>query len=175
MEPILKQVKAVVANILSPIRDPFSRDIAGLVEASETARVEVRHGDVFELRAGPVRKRVGDVTVKMLAYNGSVPGPTLWVAQGSEVMIHFTNETEVETTVHWHGLRLDNRFDGVPEGAHQGMQAPIPTGGSFTYRLRFPDAGLYWYHPHIREDYAQEQGLYGKSSWSRATPPTGRR
>ncbi len=161
MEPILKQVKAVVANILSPIRDPFSRDIAGLVEASETASVEVRHGDVFELRAGPVRKRVGDVTVKMLAYNGSVPGPTLWVAQGSEVMIHFTNETEVETTVHWHGLRLDNRFDGVPEGAHQGMQAPIPTGGSFTYRLRFPDAGLYWYHPHIREDYAQEQGLYG--------------
>ena len=72
MEPILKQVKAVVANILSPIRDPFSRDIAGLVEASETASVEVRHGDVFELRAGPVRKRVGDVTVKMLASRDEV-------------------------------------------------------------------------------------------------------
>jgi FtsP/CotA-like multicopper oxidase with cupredoxin domain len=34
-------------------------------------------------------------------------------------------------------------------------------GGEFTYRIQFPDAGLYWYHPHIREDYPQELGLYG--------------
>jgi FtsP/CotA-like multicopper oxidase with cupredoxin domain len=40
-------------------------------------------------------------------------------------------------------------------------QAPIPVGGRFTYRIQFPDAGLYWYHPHIREDYTQELGLYG--------------
>ena len=38
---------------------------------------------------------------------------------------------------------------------------PIPLGGEFTYRLRFPDAGLYWYHPHIREDYGLDMGLYG--------------
>ncbi len=161
MEPILKHLKDAVGNILAPIRDPFSEDIAGLPEATGTATAEVAHGEVFELRAAPVRKRIGDDTVKMLAYNGSVPGPTLRVAQGSEVVINFTNETEVETTVHWHGLRLDNRFDGVAEGVHHGMQPPIPTGGSFTYRLRFPDPGLYWYHPHIREDYAQEHGLYG--------------
>src|SRR5919202_5705676 len=83
MEPIRKQVKAVVANILAPIRDPFSRDSAGLPEATGTVSVEVRQGDVFELRAAPVRKRIGDATVKMLAYNGSVPGSTLRVAQGS--------------------------------------------------------------------------------------------
>jgi FtsP/CotA-like multicopper oxidase with cupredoxin domain len=59
--------------------------------------------------------------------------------------------------VHWHGLRLENRYDGVP---HE-TQAPIPVGGEFTYRIQFPDAGLYWYHPHIREDYTQELGLYG--------------
>jgi FtsP/CotA-like multicopper oxidase with cupredoxin domain len=59
--------------------------------------------------------------------------------------------------VHWHGLRLENRYDGVP---HE-TQAPIPVGGEFTYRVQFPDAGLYWYHPHIREDYTQELGLYG--------------
>ena len=161
MEPLRKQVKAVVANILAPVREPFARDIAGLPEATGTVWVEVQHGGVFELRAAPVRKRIGDDMVKMLAYNASVPGPTLRVAQGSAVTITFTNETEVETTVHWHGLRLDNRFDGVPEGTHQGMQAPIPTGGHFTYHLHFPDAGLYWYHPHVREDYAQEHGLYG--------------
>jgi FtsP/CotA-like multicopper oxidase with cupredoxin domain len=58
--------------------------------------------------------------------------------------------------VHWHGLRLENVYDGT----HQ-TQAPIPVGESFTYRLRFPDPGLYWYHPHIRQDYGQEMGLYG--------------
>ena len=47
-------------------------------------------------------------------------------------------------------------YDGVP---HE-TQAPIPVGGAFTYRIQFPDAGLYWYHPHIREDYTQELGLY---------------
>ena len=59
--------------------------------------------------------------------------------------------------MHWHGLRLENRFDGVPEET----QAPIPVGGKFTYRVQFPDPGFYWYHPHIREDFAQEMGLYG--------------
>src|SRR5436190_1191583 len=58
--------------------------------------------------------------------------------------------------VHWHGLRLDNRFDGTHE-----TQAPIPVGGTYTYRIEFPDPGVYWYHPHIREDYGQEMGLYG--------------
>jgi FtsP/CotA-like multicopper oxidase with cupredoxin domain len=63
----------------------------------------------------------------------------------------------LDTTVHWHGLRLENKYDGVP---HE-TQAPIPVGGEFTYRIQFPDPGLYWYHPHIREDYTQELGLYG--------------
>lgn len=93
----------------------------------------------------------------MLAYNGSIPGPTLHVDQGSEITVHVTNAGDIETTVHWHGLRLENRFDGVP---HE-TQEPIPIGGSFSYSLQFPDAGFYWYHPHMREDFAQEMGLYG--------------
>ncbi len=60
MEPIRKRVKAVVANILSPIHDPFSRESVGLPEATGTASVELRDGAVFELRASPVRKRIGD-------------------------------------------------------------------------------------------------------------------
>ena len=93
----------------------------------------------------------------MLAYNGSIPGPTLRVQQGSEIVVHVTNDADVEATVHWHGLRLENRFDGVPHDT----QKPIPVGGTFTYHVRFPDEGLYWYHPHIREDYTQDSGLYG--------------
>src|SRR6266496_830459 len=124
--------------------DPFSQDTAGLALAIAPQTVGLEPDDVVELRAEQVRKRIGDATVKMLAYNGSIPGPTLKVAQGSEVTVHFTNDTDLETTVHWHGLRLENRFDGVPQGAHHGMMAPVPIGGSFTYRLRFPDAGMYW-------------------------------
>ncbi len=93
----------------------------------------------------------------MLAYNGSIPGPTLRVRQGAEITVDIRNDGDVETTVHWHGLRLENRFDGVP---HE-IQEPIPVGGGYSCRVQFPDAGFYWYHPHLREDFAQEMGLYG--------------
>ena len=92
----------------------------------------------------------------MIAYNGSVPGPTLRVPQGSELVVDVVNEGDLEATVHWHGLRLENRYDGTHE-----TQAPIPVGGRFSYRISFPDPGAYWYHPHIREDYGQELGQYG--------------
>lgn len=142
--------------------DSFSREVDGLAPAATPDIVTLHDGDEFALTARPVSKQIGDATVRMLGYNGSIPGPTLRVTQGSQVTMNFTNETDPETTVHWHGLRLDNEFDGVPHGhPHHGMQAPIPTGGSFSYKVRFPDPGVYWYHPHIREDYAQEMGLYG--------------
>jgi FtsP/CotA-like multicopper oxidase with cupredoxin domain len=134
----------------------FKTETAGLPEASRPSVVRLRGGDRFDLRIHPVRKRIGDAEVRMLSYNGSIPGPTLHVDKGSEITAIVTNDGDVETTVHWHGLRLENRYDGVPEET----QAPIPPGGTFTYRVRFPDPGLYWYHPHIREDFAQEMGLY---------------
>ena len=121
------------------------------------ALLELADGEVLELRVGAVAKRLGETTVRMLGYNGSIPGPTLKVRQGSEIVVHVINDGDLDTTVHWHGLRLENRYDGVP---HE-TQAPIPVGGEFTYRIQFPDPGLYWYHPHIREDYTQEMGLYG--------------
>jgi FtsP/CotA-like multicopper oxidase with cupredoxin domain len=135
----------------------FPRDPAGLPEATRPEVLELAPGDTLDLRVGPVAKRLGDTTVRMLGYNGSIPGPTLKVRQGSELVVHLTNDGDLDTTVHWHGLRLENKYDGVP---HE-TQAPIPVGGEFTYRIQFPDAGLYWYHPHIREDYTQELGLYG--------------
>ena len=134
----------------------FPSETAGLPAASATAVVELSEGDRFALRIAPVVKRIGDATVRMLAYNGSIPGPTLRVAQGSEVLVDVENEGDMEATVHWHGLRLENRFDGTHE-----TQDPVAVGGSFTARVAFPDAGVYWYHPHIREDYGQEMGLYG--------------
>ena len=137
--------------------ESFPTDPSGLPGAGRPELLELAHGDTLELRVAPVAKRLGDTTVRMLGYNGSIPGPTLKVRQGSEIIVHVVNEGDLDTTVHWHGLRLENKYDGVP---HE-TQAPIPVGGEFTYRIQFPDAGLYWYHPHIREDYTQELGLYG--------------
>jgi FtsP/CotA-like multicopper oxidase with cupredoxin domain len=136
--------------------DLLPADPAGLPEASAPTVVDLFDGDRYEIRIGPVAKHLGDETVRLLSYNGSVPGPTLRVPEGAEVEVTVHNGGDMPDTVHWHGLRLDNRYDGT----HQ-VQHPIPVGGSFTYRLRFPDPGLYWYHPHIREDYGQELGLYG--------------
>ena len=140
----------------TPTRDPFPTSTEGLAEAVAPRIVDLADGDTTELRIGAVTKRIGDEQVRMLAYSGSIPGPTLRVREGSQLIVDVENEGDLEATVHWHGLRLDNRYDGTHE-----TQGPIPPGGSFSYRLDFPDPGIYWYHPHIRQDYGQEMGLYG--------------
>ena len=93
----------------------------------------------------------------MYGYNGQIPGPLIRVKQGSTIYVNFTNNLDMETTVHWHGIRLKNRFDGVPNVT----QNPVKPKEGFLYKLDFPDEGVYWYHPHVREDIQQELGLYG--------------
>jgi FtsP/CotA-like multicopper oxidase with cupredoxin domain len=141
---------------MTPTADHFPTAIEGLPPARTTEIVTLADGESFDLRIAPVAKRLGDATVRMLAYNGTIPGPTLKVREGSEVLVNIENQGDMADTVHWHGLRLENRYDGTHE-----TQEPIPVGGSFSARLSFPDPGAYWYHPHIREDYGQELGLYG--------------
>ena len=136
--------------------DRFSTDATGLPEARATELVQLSDGEHLDLRIAPVAKRLGDATVRMLAYNGSIPGPTLKVQEGSEVIVDVENQGDMDATVHWHGLRLENRYDGTHE-----TQRPMGVGERFSARVTFPDPGLYWYHPHIREDYGQEMGLYG--------------
>src|SRR5215210_537174 len=138
------------------LADHFPTGTTGLPACRGPEIVELSDGARLDLEIAAVAKRLGDTTVRMLAYNGSIPGPTLRVAQGSEVEVNVVNQGDLEATVHWHGLRLENRYDGTHE-----TQAPIPVGESFPSRVTFPDPGLYWYHPHIREDYGQEMGLYG--------------
>src|SRR5512140_628 len=134
----------------------FSRETEGLPKANASTLVKVADGEHIELRIAPVEKHIGDASVRMLAYSGSIPGPTFKVQQGSEIEVNVINDGDLEATVHWHGLRLENRYDGTHE-----TQAPIQVAGSAPSRVTFPDPGLYWYHPHIREDYGQEMGLYG--------------
>jgi FtsP/CotA-like multicopper oxidase with cupredoxin domain len=141
---------------MSTTHDHFPTDTAGLPEARAPELVELSDSEELDLRVAPVTKRLGDATVRMLAYNGSIPGPVLKVKEGSEIVVNIENRGDMDATVHWHGLRLENRYDGTHE-----TQAPILVGERFSARVAFPDPGVYWYHPHIREDYGQEMGLYG--------------
>ncbi len=141
---------------MASTNDEFSSDVTGLPEAWATEQVQLQPGDHFALTVESVAKSVAGTVVRMLAYNRSVPGPTLRVDEGAEVAVDITNRGDTETTVHWHGLRLDNRYDGTDLTQH-----PVGVGGSFQARITFPDPGVYWYHPHIRVDYGLEMGLYG--------------
>ena len=91
----------------------FPTDTAGLPQAATTEVVDLADGDTFELRIAPVAKQIGDDTVRMIAYNGSVPGPTLKIPQYATVTVHVVNHGDLDATVHWHGLRLENRYDGT--------------------------------------------------------------
>jgi FtsP/CotA-like multicopper oxidase with cupredoxin domain len=150
---------------MSNTTDHFPTDTAGLPEARTPELVELSDGDELELQVAPVTKRLGDATVRMLAYNGSIPGPVLKVPEGAEIVVHVENQGDMDATVHWHGLRLENRFDGTHE-----TQAPIQVGERYSAKVVFPDPGVYWYHPHIREDYGQEMGLYGNCLVEPADP-----
>ncbi len=125
--------------------------------ARPAAPIRLRPGDTLDLVAAPVRRQLAGRWCTMFAFNGQTPGPLLQVERGAEIVVRFTNRLPLPSTIHWHGIRLDPRFDGVPGLA----QAPVEPGATFAYRVRFPDAGLFWYHPHVREDIQQDLGLYG--------------
>ncbi len=138
-----------------PWRPGAALDVASLPPARPTRVMNLKDGDTVHLVAGPVRRNVLGRTFVGYAYNGMIPGPLFRAPKGATVNVELVNRLELPTAVHWHGLRLDNQSDGVP--GH--TQPPIPPRGSFRYRIRVPDAGLFWYHPHVREDVTQDLGL----------------
>jgi FtsP/CotA-like multicopper oxidase with cupredoxin domain len=101
------------------------------------------------------------------AYNGAVPGPELRFKQGERLRIDVENALDIETTVHWHGIRLPHAMDGVPHLT----QPPIAKGGRFTYEFGLPDAGTYWYHPHWQSFEQVGRGLYGALVIEEPDPP----
>jgi FtsP/CotA-like multicopper oxidase with cupredoxin domain len=91
---------------MTTTHDQFRTDTTGLPEARAAEVVELGDGDRFELRISPVAKRIGEATVRMLAYNGSIPGSTLKVREGSDVVVEIENQGDVEATVHCYALAL---------------------------------------------------------------------
>jgi FtsP/CotA-like multicopper oxidase with cupredoxin domain len=95
--------------------------------------------------------------IEAWTYNGDIPGPLIRARVGDRLIVHFKNNLPKPTTVHWHGMRVPIEMDGVP-----GISQPeVQPGDSFTYDVIVPDAGLYWYHPHVMSAMQVGFGLYG--------------
>lgn len=90
-------------------------------------------------------------------YGGTVPGPELRLKQGERLRVELENLLPEDTTVHWHGIRLPNAMDGVPHLTQPPIKAK---GGRFLYEFEVPDAGTYWYHPHLGSSGQVGRGLY---------------
>jgi suppressor of ftsI len=132
---------------------------SGSAATEAVARKEIRlkNGDTLDLAATLVREMIGANQTIAYAYNAQIAGPLIRVPQNATIIVRFTNKIDLPTAVHWHGVRLDNASDGAP-----GLtQDPVASGKGYLYRLHFPDAGIYWYHAHVREDIEQPMGLYG--------------
>jgi FtsP/CotA-like multicopper oxidase with cupredoxin domain len=123
---------------------------AGYAAAPRTYRISAAHGTAHLAGAQYPKTSIW-------SYGGSVPGPEIRVRQGQSLRITVDNRLDEETTVHWHGLRVPNAMDGVP----QLTQRPIGPGETFVYEFEVPDAGTYWYHPHQRGFEQVGRGLYG--------------
>ncbi len=90
-----------------------------------------------------------------VSVNGSIPAPALTFREGDLARIHVTNAMKVESSIHWHGMLLPNRMDGVPFITYP----PIQPGATFTYEFRIRQRGTYWYHSHTALQ--EQKGLYG--------------
>jgi len=151
---------------VAPLRVGAAVDTTALPLSRPRELVRLRDRDTLRLESGLVRRTINGKTLVMYGFNGQHPGPLIDVPKGATIVVQFRNGIDQPSSIHWHGVRLDNRFDGTV-GVTQDAVAP---GERFTYTVRFPDAGLYWYHPHVREDIQQDLGLYGNML---VRPPSG--
>jgi FtsP/CotA-like multicopper oxidase with cupredoxin domain len=112
-----------------------------------------------ELVAGVFRQQVraSGAETGVWGFNRSAPGPVLRYRAGEEAVLQVRNRLPQATTVHWHGIRVPNPMDGVPNVT----QDAIPPGSDFTYKFSPPDTGTYWYHPHQSAFEQVPRGLYG--------------
>src|SRR5699024_5146647 len=100
-----------------------------------------------------------------IAVNGSIPAPTLSFTIGDTALIYVHNLADKPTSIHWHGVQLPNRMDGVPFLT----QLPIPPHTTYIYKFPIVQAGTYWYHSHFK---LQEQiGIYGALIFNKRTEP----
>jgi FtsP/CotA-like multicopper oxidase with cupredoxin domain len=136
--------------------------LAGLHAADRPSplRIIARLGRAHLLEAG-------EPDTPVWGYDGGVPGPVIRVKQGEVFAADLLNKLPQPTTIHWHGIRIENAMDGVA-----GLTQPaVDPGQHFAYRFTPPDAGTYWYHPHNRSWEQLARGLHGAFIVEEERPP----
>jgi FtsP/CotA-like multicopper oxidase with cupredoxin domain len=137
------------------------REILKALAAAPLTYFPASHGQSVSppaLRAAPaVVRAAGQAALPVWAYGGEIPGPVLRYKRGDVVDLELDNALPEATTIHWHGMRLPNAMDGVPHLT----QLPVEPGQRFRYRYALPDAGTFWYHPHLGTAEQVERGLAG--------------
>ena len=146
---------------------------AGAASAALLALPTLTAGEAKPLRlvAAPARQSLvgaSNPQTEAWTYNGTVPGPELRLRQGDRLRVEVENALNADTTVHWHGIRLPNVMDGVPNLTQPPIRAK---GGRFIYEFDLPDAGTYWYHPHLGSPEQVGRGLYGALIIEESNPP----
>ena len=124
--------------------------VAACVFAALPARAAEYHLTISE---NTVNK--SGAVARGMTINGTIPGPTLRWREGEDVTIKVTNRLKEDSSIHWHGMILPFRMDGVPKISFPG----IKPGQTFTYRFRVKQAGTYWYHSH--SGVQEQSGVYG--------------
>ncbi len=141
-----------------------------LGSAAATVALGARASDVAALTARPGTQQIapeGYAETEIWGYDGTAPGPEIRLAKGARLNRRLINDLPQPTTVHWHGIRIDNAMDGVP-----GLtQEPVAPGASFDYDFTLPDAGTYWYHSHNKNVEQVARGLYGALIVEESEPP----
>lgn len=122
---------------------------AGVTGTGKTVQVRLEAAETrWEIAPGR--------TVSGYGFNGRVPGPVIEAEVGDTLVVELANSLPEPTSIHWHGLRVPADMDGT-----ELVQQPIQPGETFQYRFVLPDAGTFWYHPHVNETVQLEKGLYG--------------
>jgi CopA family copper-resistance protein len=109
----------------------------------------------YNITVDKVQIDTGDFVKEGIGYNGASPGPVLRFKEGEDVTINVTNNLNVSTSIHWHGLILPFEMDGVPGISFKG----IAPGETFTYKFPITQNGTYWFHSH--SGFQEPDGAYG--------------
>ena len=134
-----------------PTGVPSSLDAA--IQAAESARPHTGRMVTATLTPGPVTADLGGRVVNTLGYANTIPAPVIRANVGDELQVAVTNKLDKPTSMHWHGIALQNNMDGAMPATPN-----IPAGAEFTYKFSVPDAGTYWAHPHTGVE--ADTGLY---------------
>ncbi|WP_407493804.1 multicopper oxidase family protein [Pseudooceanicola sp. MF1-13] len=144
--------------------------LCGLASAAGLAAMPLRAAEATTLTARVSSAQLappGYAPTEVWSYDGGIPGPLIRARQGDRIVRRLQNDLPVPTSVHWHGIRIDNAMDGVADLT----QAPAAPGESFDYDFAVPDAGTYWYHAHKNSFEQVARGLSGPLIVDEIDPP----